>query len=297
MAPPDNTSLARAAQAIHDRQVTSVELVKACLSRLSAMEPHLNAFAEVFPDKARVSASVADEQIRSGRYRGPLHGIPLGLKDNIAVSGWVTGAGSSFLKKRADRHAAVTTNLIDAGAVLVGRLNMDEFGCGISGNSEFGYVRNPWNPDRTTSGSSSGSAASVAAGVLPGSLGTDTSGSVLLPSAMCGVVGLRPTHGLVDARGVVPLAPGLDVVGPITRSVLDNLYLFDAMIGSHTQRSVVAPGPGDIETKWGLDTDVAGLRVGVLTDGHLTSDVHRPVSLALEVVVSLLEDLGLVISQ
>ena len=93
---------------------------------------------EVFPDKARVSASVADEQIRSGRYRGPLHGIPLGLKDNIAVSGWVTGAGSSFLKKRADRHAAVTTNLIDAGAVLVGRLNMDEFGCGISGNSEFG---------------------------------------------------------------------------------------------------------------------------------------------------------------
>jgi aspartyl-tRNA(Asn)/glutamyl-tRNA(Gln) amidotransferase subunit A len=193
------------------------------LEILERAQPVLNAFITITADEATQAARAAGRELAAGASRGPLHGVPVGVKDLIATRGTRTTAGSAILGSWVPkRDAPVIGMLREAGAVLVGKTNTHEFAFGTTNdNPHYGAVRNPWNPALTSGGSSGGSAAAVAAGLLPVALGTDTAGSIRIPSALCGAVGLKPTYGLIPSRGVVPLSKTLDTVGPIGRTVRD----------------------------------------------------------------------------
>jgi len=216
---------------IRDGLVSPVALTDECLSRIAALDPVLNSFITVTAESARREARAAEREIRDGRWRGPLHGIPIGLKDLIDVAGVPTTAASAvFLQRVPGEDAEVVRRLRAAGAVLLGKQNMHEIAFGGSTVvSHFGPVRNPWDPRHIAGGSSGGSAAAVAAGLCLGAIGTDTGGSVREPPALCGVVGLKPTYGRVSVRGVMPLSPSLDHVGVIARTVADAGILFRAI--------------------------------------------------------------------
>lgn len=226
-------SIAEAAKLLRARQLSPVELVDATLDRIAALNPSLNAFITVIADRARHQARIAEREIARGRWMGPLHGIPISLKDNIWTRGVRTTAGSKILTDFVPSTAAdVATGLERAGAVLLGKTNLHEFAYGItSNNPHFGPVRNPWDSGRIPGGSSGGSAAAVAAGMCFGSIGTDTGGSIRIPSALCGTVGLKPTFGLVSVEGIIPLCVSLDHAGPIARSVVDACILLEAVAG------------------------------------------------------------------
>ncbi|MEP6644627.1 MAG: amidase [Acidobacteriaceae bacterium] len=211
--------------------LSSAEITKDCLSRIERLNPRLNAFITVTADSALAQAQLADAEIRQGRWRGPLHGIPLALKDLIDTAGVRTTAASALFKDRIPTHdAVVVQRLKNAGAVLLGKQNLHEFAYGGSSMVSYcGAVRNAWNPEHIAGGSSGGSATAVAAALCYGAIGTDTAGSVREPAALCGVVGLKPTYGRVSCRGVIPLSPSLDHVGPITRSVSDAVAMFAAI--------------------------------------------------------------------
>ena len=216
-------SLAEVSDLVRMRKVSSVELTRACLSRIERLNPKLNAFITVTAEQALDDARTADGEIGKGKWRGPLHGIPIALKDLIDTADVRTTAGSAVFADRVPREdAEVVRRLRNAGAIMLGKLNMHEFAYGdSSAQSHFGPVRNPWDPTRVTGGSSGGSAAAVAAGLCYAALGSDTGGSIRQPAAYCGLVGLKPTYGLVSTRGVVPLSWSLDHVGPMCRSVMD----------------------------------------------------------------------------
>lgn len=216
-------SLAEAAALIQRKQLSPVELTRACLERIQREDPRINSFIAVYADKAIEQARIAEQEICAGNCRGQLHGIPVALKDLIDVEGKVTTAASAVLLDNfALEDAPVVKRLRQAGAVILGKNNLHEFAYGGSGIvSHFGPVRNPLDTARITGGSSSGSAAAVAAGFCFASIGTDTAGSIRLPAACCGVVGLKPAYGRVSAHGVVPLSWSYDHVGPITRTVED----------------------------------------------------------------------------
>ena len=226
-------TLAEAAEQVKQGRISPVELTKACLSQIEQYNPVLNAFITVTAESALSEAAEAEREIQSGHWRGPLHGIPVGLKDIIDQKDVPTTAASAVLKDTiAVEDAEVTRRLREAGAVLIGKLNLHEFAYGGSGIiSYFGPVRNPWDTTRITGGSSSGSAAAVAAGMCFAALGTDTAGSIRLPAAYCGIVGLKPSFGLVSRRGVFPLALSFDHVGPMTRTVEDAAIVLDAIAG------------------------------------------------------------------
>ena len=226
-------TLAEAAEQVKHRRISPVELTKACLSLIERYNPVLNAFITVNSASALSEAAEAEREIQSGHWRGPLHGIPVGLKDIIDQKDVSTTAGSAVLKDTiAVADAEVTRRLRQAGAVLIGKLNLHEFAYGGSGIiSHFGPVRNPWDTARITGGSSSGSAAAVAVGMCFAALGTDTAGSIRLPAAYCGIVGLKPSFGLVSRRGVFPLALSYDHVGPMARTVEDAAIVLDAIAG------------------------------------------------------------------
>jgi aspartyl-tRNA(Asn)/glutamyl-tRNA(Gln) amidotransferase subunit A len=213
------------------RKISPVELTKDCLARIEKLNPILNAFITVTADSALAEALQAETEIQRGDWRGPLHGIPLAVKDLIDTAGILTSAGSAQFEKRIPQEDAdVVRRLKHAGAILLGKQNLHEFAYGGSSVvSHYGPVRNPWNPGHISGGSSGGSAASVAAGLGYGSIGTDTAGSIREPAALCGVVGLKPTHGRVSANGVFPLSMSLDHVGPITRTVTDAAILLQAI--------------------------------------------------------------------
>jgi aspartyl-tRNA(Asn)/glutamyl-tRNA(Gln) amidotransferase subunit A len=216
-------SLVEAAERLRSKRVSSVELTQACLDRIAALDDTLHAFITVMAKTALTQAREADDELARGNYRGPLHGIPIALKDLIDVAGVRTTAASRLFANRvATKNAPVIDQLLQAGAVIVGKTNLHEFAYGGSGViSAFGITHNPHNPAHITGGSSSGSAAAVAAGMCFAAIGTDTAGSIRLPSAYCGVLGLKPTYELVSAEGVVPLAETYDHVGPIARSGAD----------------------------------------------------------------------------
>ncbi len=203
------------------RQIS--EQIEATLETIERAQKALNAFITITGEEALADARVAGQELSSGVRRGPLHGVPIGIKDLIATQGTRTTAGSKILKDWVPRHdAGVVWLLRVGGAILVGKTNTHEFAFGTTNdNPHYGAAKNPWNPALTTGGSSGGSAAAVAAGVLPVALGTDTAGSIRIPSALCGAVGLKPTYGLIPAKGVVPLSKTLDTVGPIGRTVDD----------------------------------------------------------------------------
>ena len=216
-------SLFEASTLVRERKVSAVELTRACLARIERLNPRLNAFITVTAEQALRDAKVADSGIAQKQWRGPLHGIPIALKDLVDTAGVKTTAASAVFADRVPRtDAEVVVRLKNAGAIMLGKLNMHEFAYGdSSAQSHYGPVRNPWNPDRVPGGSSGGSAAAVAAGLCYMALGSDTGGSIRQPAAHCGIVGLKPTYGLVSTRGVVPLSWSLDHIGPMCRTSMD----------------------------------------------------------------------------
>jgi len=218
---------------LRQRKISPVELTRQCLAQIEKLNPTLNAFITITDDAALAQARDAEREIMNGRWRGPLHGVPLALKDLIDTAGVRTTAASAVFKDRIPTEdAEVVTRLKHAGAVLLGKQSLHEFAYGGSSViSYYGAVHNAWNPAYIAGGSSGGSATSVAAGLCYGAIGTDTSGSIREPAALCGVVGLKPTYGRVSAHGVIPLAPSLDHVGPIARSVTDVALMLQAIAG------------------------------------------------------------------
>src|SRR6185436_16298773 len=226
-------SIADASDLLQGRNLSPVELTNACLARIERLNPVLNAFITVTGEQALADARAAEAEIARGRRRGPLHGIPIALKDLFDTAGVKTTAGSAIFADRVPpQDAEVVRRLRQAGAVLVGKLNMHEFAYGdTSAQSHFGPVRNPWDRQRISGGSSGGSGAAVAARLCFGALGSDTGGSIRQPSAYCGIVGLKPTYGLVSTTGVIPLSWSLDHVGPMSRTVSDTAVLLQAIAG------------------------------------------------------------------
>jgi aspartyl-tRNA(Asn)/glutamyl-tRNA(Gln) amidotransferase subunit A len=226
-------SLADASELVRSKKVSPVELTSACLARIERLNPLLNAFITVTGETALAAARAAESEVANGKRRGPLHGIPIALKDLFDTAGVRTTAGSAIFADRVpSEDAEVVRRLKAAGAVLLGKLNMHEFAYGdSSAQSHFGPVRNPWNRELVSGGSSGGSAAAVAAGLCYGALGSDTGGSIRQPAAYCGIAGLKPTYGLVSTRGVVPLSWSLDHVGPMCRRVADTAILLQPIAG------------------------------------------------------------------
>jgi aspartyl-tRNA(Asn)/glutamyl-tRNA(Gln) amidotransferase subunit A len=224
-------TIQEASQQIRGGEISPVALTGSCLARIERLNPALNAFITITAESALEEARQAEAEIRSGKYRGPLHGIPLALKDLVDTAGIRTTAASHLFEKRVPAEDAfIVKRLKSAGAVLLGKLNLHEFAYGGSGIiSAFGVTRNSWDRDRISGGSSSGSAAAVASGMCLGAIGTDTAGSIRLPSSFCGITGFKPTFGLVSAHGVVPLAPSYDHVGPMARSAQDCALMLDAI--------------------------------------------------------------------
>ncbi len=257
-------SILKLSKQLRSREISPVELTRDCLSAIEKLNPILNAFITVTADSALQQARQAESEIQSGQWRGPLHGIPIGLKDLIDTAGVRTTAASALFKERIPTEdATVVQRLRNAGAILVGKQNLHEFAYGGSSIiSFFGEARNPWNSEYVAGGSSGGSAAAVAAGLCYAAIGTDTGGSIREPAALCGVVGLKPTYGRVSAHGVIPLSPSLDHVGPITRTVADAAVVLNAIAGYDSQDPNSAKSPAD-DYVGALDRKVKKLRIGV----------------------------------
>jgi aspartyl-tRNA(Asn)/glutamyl-tRNA(Gln) amidotransferase subunit A len=258
-------SIAEAARAIREGRTTSEALTEHCLSAVERRNGELNAFITVLADLAREQAQRADRERAAGRDRGPLHGIPISLKDLIDVQGVPTTAASNVRRHHVARQdAPVTARLRDAGAVFIGKTNLHEFAFGTTNeDSAYGPARHPLDQRRSAGGSSGGSAISVATQMAMGSIGTDTGGSIRIPSAICGLVGLKPSSGDIPAAGVVPLSTTMDHVGPLARTVEDARLLYEALRGAPAStRSIVHPRdlrlgiPRDYFLSM-LDTDVA----------------------------------------
>jgi aspartyl-tRNA(Asn)/glutamyl-tRNA(Gln) amidotransferase subunit A len=230
-AAPDLRQIVDVAPLVQSGEVSPVDLVESCLAQMDA-RPDLNAFITRLDDRARADARDRAQEIRDGRYRGPLHGIPIAIKDLIDVAGTKTTSGSAIPVDEAEADAPSVARLRDAGAIIIGKTNLHEFAFGTtSEESAFGPVRNPHDPSRSAGGSSGGSAVALAAGMCFGALGTDTGGSIRIPSAACGTVGLKGTLGEIPCDGVVPLSTTCDHLGPMARSVADAALLFDVMKG------------------------------------------------------------------
>ena len=276
------------AEQIRQRSVSPVELATQCLARIERVNPALNAFITVTADQALAQARQAEAEIRGGAWRGPLHGIPLGLKDLIDTAGVRTTAASALFKERIPTEdAEVVRRLQNAGAVFLGKQNLHEFAYGASSVvSYFGEVRNPWDTAHIAGGSSSGSAAAVAAGLGYAAIGTDTAGSIREPAAICGVVGLKPTYGRVSARGVIPLSWSLDHVGPITRTVADAAVMLQTIAGYDARDTGSADMPvADYVAT--LSNDPKPLRIGV-PRAHFYDDLHPEIAAAISQALTVL---------
>ena len=273
-------TLTEAAEQIRTRRISPLELTRECLSRIERLNPLLNAFITVTGDLALEEARQAEAEVTAGNWRGPLHGIPIGLKDLLDVSGIrTTAASNQFCNRFATDDAQLVKLLRRAGAVIVGKLNLHEFAFGMSGIvSAFGPARNPWDTERITGGSSSGSAAAVAAGLCVASIGSDTAGSIRCPSALCGIVGHRPSAGLLSAEGMIPLAPTFDTAGPMTQNVRDAAVLLGILSG--------APMPKMDEP----DASVSTLRIGVPRRGFF-DDLQAEVQSCLEEALAVVRKL------
>jgi aspartyl-tRNA(Asn)/glutamyl-tRNA(Gln) amidotransferase subunit A len=227
----DLRSIVELVPLLHSGAVSPVELTTACLQRIDA-RPELNAFITVMRESALADARRAEEEIGAGKYRGPLHGVPISVKDLVDVAGTPTTAGSAVPPRRPDVDAPIVTRLREAGAVIVGKTNLHEFAFGTtSEESAFGAVKHPRDLARSAGGSSGGAAVALVEGMCFGSIGTDTGGSIRIPSAACGTVGLKPGYGELSCEGVVPLSTTLDHIGPMARSVVDTAIMFAVLKG------------------------------------------------------------------
>jgi len=272
-------TIREAGQALRSRRVSCRELADDCLTQIARLNPQLNAFITVTAESARARAQELDRELASGIDRGPLHGIPIAHKDLLWTKGLRTTSGSKiFADFVPDSDAAVVEKLHAAGAVMVGKTGLHELAYGVtSDNPHFGTIRNPCNPEHSPGGSSGGSAVAVATGMAYMATGTDTGGSIRIPAAFCGVVGLKPTYGLIDRSGVQPLGLSLDHVGPLARTVDDIRLSFEAMAGSASRN----PAPARLED----------IRIGLPENFYFT-EVHPEVKAAVEQAARRAEQLG-----
>jgi aspartyl-tRNA(Asn)/glutamyl-tRNA(Gln) amidotransferase subunit A len=288
---PVGLTLAEASLAVRGHKISPVEFTQAYLARIEHLDPQVRAYITVTGDRAMEQARRLERELMKGKWRGPLHGIPIALKDNIDTAGIRTTAASAMLADRVpDADAEVALRLEAAGAIMLGKLNLHEFAYGgTSSISNFGPVHNPWNLDHIPGGSSGGSAAAVAARLCAASIGTDTLASIRLPAAYCGVVGLKATHGLASIRGIIPVAGSLDHVGPLTRTVMDAALVlqaiagFDALDPASVQVELPAYGSAVLHSP-------ARLRLGIPRTPYY-DDLHADVQSAVEVALSVLGDL------
>lgn len=264
---PQADSIMAVAALLKAREISPVELAKQALTRIAELDPLINAFQRVLADQALAAAQRAEQAIAEGAYRGPLHGVPVAVKDLLALAGTPTTAGSKILADEiATSDSAGVERLEAAGAVIIGKTRMSEFAYSPgSNNPHYGSTRNPRNHAHDTGGSSSGSAAAVAAGMVFAALGSDTGGSIRIPASQCGIIGLKPTFGRTSLHGAVTLAWSLDHLGPLTRTVGDAALLLDVLSGydprdPRTRQRAVTPA------STGLEGGVRGLRIGVLRD-------------------------------
>ena len=255
-------SISEASELLNKKDLSPVDLVNAHLTRIKETESKLNSFITVLEDTAIKSAIQAEKEILSGKRKGDLHGIPIGLKDLYFTKGVPTTIGSEIYKNFIPEYdAKVTIDLTEAGAIILGKLQMHEFALGTtSHNPHYGSARNPWNTECATGGSSGGSGSSVAAGQCMGALGSDTGGSIRIPSALCGIVGMKPTFGRVSRHGVFPLSNSLDTVGPMTRTVEDNAIMLNAISG-HDGNDIYSAKVEVSDFKAHLEEDIAGLKI------------------------------------
>ena len=256
-------TIREAAAALRARKVSSAELTTAALARAERLDSKLKAFITVTADSAKQRAQQADVEINAGRDLGPLHGIPIAVKDLFYTRGVLTTAGSRIYEKFVPRHdAAVVEKLEAAGAVMLGKLNMHECAYGItSSNPHFGAVRNPWNTDHIPGGSSGGSGAAVAAGICYAAMGSDTGGSIRIPASFCGTVGLKATYGRVSRYGSFPLSWSLDHMGPLTRSVGDAALVLNAIAG-HDPRDPASSRRPTVDYMPDDGGSIRGVRIG-----------------------------------
>lgn len=287
-------SVTAAARLIATRKLSPIDLVDAFLDRIAAVDDRVKSYLLVLADDARAAARVADAEIRAGRWRGPLHGIPYGVKDNYDTAGIRTCAASRVLLDRIPAFdATAIVRLRAAGAILLGKLNTWEYGTGNGGvyfDLPFEPARNPWHLDHFTGGSSTGAGASVAAGTAMFALGSDTGGSIRLPAAACGVVGMKATYGRVSRHGAAARSWTLDHVGPLTRSVRDNARMLAAIAGVDVEDSTTAEkAVPDYEAL--MEGGVAGLRIGLALPEALTP-IDGAVGAAVEAAAAVLDRLG-----
>lgn len=278
-------TLAALAESLRERRLSPVDVVEALLERIEADET--NAFITVTGEQALETAARAEREIMSGEYRGPLHGVPIGLKDLIFTKSIRTTMGSAFFEDYVpDYSATVALKLEAAGTILIGKTNTHEFAYGPTGDrSHFGPTRNPHDLQKITGGSSGGSGAAVATGLCYGALGSDTGGSIRIPAALCGTVGMKPTFGRVSKHGVFPLARTLDHVGPLTRTARDNALLLNALAGYDPQDPYSAGRPAEDFTR-DLERSVRGGVIGIPKSfyfEHIEEEVEARVREAVEV--------------
>jgi aspartyl-tRNA(Asn)/glutamyl-tRNA(Gln) amidotransferase subunit A len=289
---PTGSTLTALAAAIRARALSPVELVDACLARVEALDARLHAFITLDADRARAAARSLERDAMAGRWRGPLHGVPLAFKDLCAVPGLPSSGGTRTRDFFQSPHpCTAVVRLLDAGAVALGTLNMTELALGPFGdNAHHGDVANPWRPGHVSGGSSSGSGAAVAAGLVPGALGSDTGGSIRLPAACCGIVGLKPTYGRVSRTGVMPLSWTMDHLGPMARTVRDVALLLGVAAG-HDPLDPTSSTRAVPDYVVGLDAPLAGLRAAV-PENHFGDGLEPDVATAVAAAVRTLQGCG-----
>jgi aspartyl-tRNA(Asn)/glutamyl-tRNA(Gln) amidotransferase subunit A len=284
-------TLKQASELLRRRDASPVELTEACLARIEQYNDAINAFITVTREQALAAARQIETELRRGRPRGPLHGIPIALKDNIDTAGILTTAASGVFKDRVPTEDAdVVLRLKRAGAIVIGKLNLHEFALGgTSAVTYYGPVRNPWALDRVAGGSSGGSAAAIAADMCFGTLGTDTGGSIRIPASLCGIVGFKPTYGRVSNRGVVPMAWTLDHVGPMCKTVEDAALMLGAIAGYDPLDPTSVDAPVE-EYSRAIGARTSRLRVGVARSPFfegLDAEVAKAIEAAIHVVRTL----------
>src|SRR5438105_1566288 len=284
-------SLSEASELIRSRRISPIELTQVCLSRIDRLNGKLNAFIMVTADSALAQARTAEGEIQRGNWKGPLHGVPIALKDLIDTAGVRTTAASGVFKDRVPaQDAGVVRRLKAAGAVLLGKLNLHEFAYGgSSAVSYFGPVHNPWDLACSAGGSSGGSAAAVAARLCYAAIGTDTGGSIRQPASYCGIVGLKPTYGRVSASGVIPLSWSLDHVGPMTRTTKDAALVLQVIAGYDRQdtASVDTPVPDYTAT---MSEPTTSLRLGI-PRAYFYEELHPEIQAVMEAALSVFKSI------
>ncbi len=283
-------SITELAELLLSKQLSPVELTTALLERIDQLDDQLKSYATLMSDSALTAAQQAEKEISSGVYRGPLHGIPIAVKDLCFTKGIRTMGGAKVLADHIpDYDSTVGKKLNDAGAVLLGKLNLTEGAMG-GYHPEFDIPINPWKENRWTGSSSSGSGVATAAGLCAGSIGSDTGGSIRFPAAACGIVGLKPTWGRVSRYGVLPLAESLDHVGPMTRTVKDAAAMLQAIAGYDTNDPTSLPEPVTAIVD-GIENGIKGIKIG-FDEHYTTKDVDDELAKAVQAGVILLQELG-----